>query len=178
MDETNPGIFVTNWNGWSAAAKNAVSQLNVHTYGTSGRPVVRDIAKSADKPLWMSEIEGNWDTSGAGFNQTNIDNGLGIASRITDDLRELEPTAWVLWQPVEDLYNMEKVERLNWGSIFIDFDCNADGNSVRRLADGDADPSLQGAHEREVQHHPQLHALHPPRRSPDPDRRTRRPPRR
>lgn len=143
MDETNPGIFATNWNGWSAEAKNAVSQLNVHTYGTSGRPVVRDIAKSADKPLWMSEIEGNWDTSGAGFNQTNIDNGLGIASRITDDLRELEPTAWVLWQPVEDLYNMEKVERLNWGSIFIDFDCNAEGDSIRRLADGDADPSCK-----------------------------------
>lgn len=143
MDETNPGIFATNWNGWSTAAKSAVSQLNVHTYGTSGRTVVRDIAKSSDKPVWMSEIEGNWDTSGVGFNQTNIDNGLGIASRITDDLRELEPTAWVLWQPVEDLYNMEKVERLNWGSVFIDFDCNADGNSLRRLADGDADPSCK-----------------------------------
>ncbi|TQJ29642.1 F5/8 type C domain-containing protein [Microbacterium sp. SLBN-146] len=143
MDETNPGTFVTNWNGWSTEAKNAVSQLNVHTYGTSGRVAVRDIAKSADKPLWMSEIEGNWDTSGVGFNQTNIDNGLGIASRITDDLRELEPTAWVLWQPVEDLYNMEKVERLNWGSVFIDFDCDADGNSLRRLADGDADPSCK-----------------------------------
>lgn len=143
MDETNPGIFATNWNGWSAEAKSAVEQLNVHTYGTSGRPVVRDIAKSSDKPLWMSEIEGNWDTSGQGFNQTNIDNGLGIASRITDDLRELEPRAWVLWQPVEDLYNMEKVERLNWGSIFIDFDCTADGDSLRRIADGDADPSCK-----------------------------------
>nr|WP_284329386.1 RICIN domain-containing protein [Demequina litorisediminis] len=36
---------------------------------------------------------------------------------------------------------MEKVENLNWGSVFIDFDCNADGDSERRLADGDADPS-------------------------------------
>ncbi|HMR49857.1 MAG TPA: glycoside hydrolase [Arachnia sp.] len=143
MDETNPGTFVTNWNGWTQAAKDAVAQLNVHTYGTGSRPIVRDIAKASDKPLWMSEIEGNWDTSGAGFNLTNIDNGLGIAQRVADDLRELEPTAWVLWQPVEDTYNMEKVEKLNWGGIFIDFDCNANGDSLRRIADGDADPSCK-----------------------------------
>jgi hypothetical protein len=101
MDETNPSTFVTDWNGWSQPSKDAVAQLNVHTYGTSDRTMVRDIAKTADKPLWMSEVEGDWDTSKAGFNQTNIDNGLGI----------------------------------------VDFDCNADGNSKRRLADGDADPS-------------------------------------
>lgn len=141
MDETNPSIFTTNWNGWSAASKAEVDQLNVHTYGTSDRLVVRDIAKAADKPLWMSEVEGNWDPDG--FNQVNIENGLGMAGRIVDDLRELEPEAWVFWQPVEDLYNMQKVENLNWGSIFVDFDCNADGNSKRRLADGDADPSCK-----------------------------------
>ncbi|HEX5856595.1 MAG TPA: glycoside hydrolase [Microbacterium sp.] len=143
MDETNPSTFVTNWNGWTPEAKSAVSQLNVHTYGTGDRVVARDIAKSSDKPLWMSEVEGNWDTSGQGFNQTNIDNGLGMAARVADDLRELEPTAWVLWQPVEDLYNMERVEKLNWGSVFIDFDCNAEGDSARRLAAGEADPSCK-----------------------------------
>lgn len=141
MDETNPSIFVQNWNGWSDESKDAVDQLNVHTYGTGDRMVARDIAKASDKPLWMSEVEGDWD--GTGFNQTNIENGLGMATRIVDDLRELEPTAWVFWQPVEDLYNMEKVENLNWGSVFIDFDCNADGDSERRIADGEPDPSCQ-----------------------------------
>ncbi|KJL48703.1 Ricin-type beta-trefoil lectin domain protein [Microbacterium hydrocarbonoxydans] len=141
MDETNPSIFATNWNAWSDASKAEVDQLNVHTYGTSGRLVVRDIAKSADKPLWMSEVEGDWD--GTGHNLTNIENGLGMAGRIVDDLRELEPSAWVFWQPVEDAYNMEKVEDLNWGSVLVDFDCNAEGDSERRIADGDADPSCQ-----------------------------------
>jgi O-glycosyl hydrolase len=141
MDETNPGTFVRNWNGWSDESKDAVDQLNVHTYGTGDRQIVRDIAKASDKPLWMSEVEGDWD--GTGFNLVNIENGLGMASHITDDLRELEPEAWVFWQPVEDLYNMEKVEKLNWGSVFIDFDCNAQGQSERRIADGDADPSCQ-----------------------------------
>ena len=143
MDETNPGIFATNWNTWSDASKDAVDQLNVHTYGTGGRPVVRDIAKAADKPLWMSEVEGNWTDTSRGFVTNDIENGLGMASHIVGDLRELEPEAWVFWQPVEDLYNMEKVEKLNWGSVFIDFDCNAEGLSERRIADGDADPSCQ-----------------------------------
>lgn len=143
MDETNPGIFATNWNIWSAQSKDLVDQLNVHTYGTSGRQVVRDIAKAADKPLWMSEVEGNWTDQSRGFVTNDIENGLGMAQHIVGDLRELEPEAWVFWQPVEDLYNMEKVEKLNWGSVFIDFDCNAEGNSLRRIADGDADPSCQ-----------------------------------
>ena len=121
MDETNPGIFATNWAGYPAATRAKVDRMNVHTYGTSGRLVVRDLAKQADTDLWMSEIEGNWVN---GFNPVNIENGLGIAGRIQDDLRELEPNAWVLWQPVEDLYNMEpQGENLNWGSIFIDLDC-------------------------------------------------------
>ena len=141
MDETNPGTFVTNWNGWSAESKAAVDQLNVHTYGTGSRLIARDIAKSSDKPLWMSEVEGDWD--GTGHNLVNIENGLGMAGHIVDDLRELEPSAWVFWQPVEDTYNMEKVENLNWGSVLVDFDCNADGDSERRIADGEADPGCK-----------------------------------
>ncbi|WP_341976730.1 RICIN domain-containing protein [Microbacterium sp. LWO13-1.2] len=137
-DETSPDRFVEDWNGWSSEAKGAVAQLNVHTYSTGSRHLVRDIAKSADKPLWMSEVEGNW--GGDSWNPDAIENGLGIAERVNSDLRELEPEAWVLWQPVEDLYNMEKVEKKNWGSVFIDFDCNAEGDSVRRIADGDQNP--------------------------------------
>ncbi|MBT2518293.1 RICIN domain-containing protein [Streptomyces sp. ISL-90] len=139
MDETNPGIFATNWAGYPAATRDKVDRMNVHTYGTSGRLGVRDLAKQADTDLWMSEIEGNWVS---GYNPVNIENGLGIAGRIMDDLRELEPKAWVLWQPVEDLYNMQpQGENLNWGSIFIDLDCKpydeAEGTvwkSARRVA--------------------------------------------
>ena len=35
MDETDPNKFMTNWNGYSQQAKDAVAQLNVHTYGTN-----------------------------------------------------------------------------------------------------------------------------------------------
>ena len=111
MDETNPTTFVTNWNSYETTTINSISQMNVHTYGTSDRLKVRDLSLASDKPLWMSEVEGSWVN---GWNPTAIENGLGMAGRIIDDLRELEPSAWVFWQPVEDLYNMQSTgEDLN-----------------------------------------------------------------
>ncbi|HEX2145885.1 MAG TPA: glycoside hydrolase [Glycomyces sp.] len=118
MDETNPGTFTRNWNAFTEESRANVDQMNVHTYGTGGRTGVRDLAKGSDKPLWMSEVGGAW-TSGQDY--TSMENGLGIATRITDDIRELEPSAWVLWQPVED-----KNEGHSWGSIQLPFDCTAE----------------------------------------------------
>jgi O-glycosyl hydrolase len=118
MDETNPGTFTANWNAYSEQSRANVDQMNVHTYGTGGRTGVRDLAKGSDKPLWMSEVGGAW-TDGQDY--TSMENGLGIATRITDDLRELEPSAWVLWQPVED-----RNEGHSWGSIQLPFDCTAE----------------------------------------------------
>ncbi|GAB2864416.1 RICIN domain-containing protein [Streptomyces deserti] len=124
MDETNPGIFATNWNSYPQDVRDLVGQMNVHTYGTGQRTTVRDLAKAADKPLWMSEVEGDW---GDGQSFTDMRPGLGLAQRIVDDLRELEPRAWVFWQPVEDYDNMkpggESAKGGNWGEIQIPFSC-------------------------------------------------------
>ncbi|MFI1359335.1 glycoside hydrolase [Streptomyces sp. NPDC020898] len=121
MDETNPGIFTQNWNAYSAEARAAVEQLNVHTYGTGMRTSARDIAKGADKKLWMSEVEGNW---GTGTDFTSMEPGLGIATRMVDDMRELEPSAWVFWQPIEDSIPQAAAGK-NWGSIHVPFNCTA-----------------------------------------------------
>lgn len=127
MDETNPGRFATNWNAYSDDVRDLVSQLNVHTYGTGQRTTVRDIAKGEDKPLWMSEVGGSWSSTGQDFE--SMESGLGSAQHIVDDLRELEPSAWVFWQPVEDYDNMapggESPEGGNWGEIQIPFSCTA-----------------------------------------------------
>ncbi|MEV6962092.1 glycoside hydrolase [Streptomyces sp. NPDC051207] len=126
MDETNPSLFAQNWNAYSPQTRALVSQMNVHTYGTDRRTTVRDQAKAADKPLWMSEVEGDW---GDGQSFTDMRPGLGLAQRIVDDLRELEPRAWVFWQPVEDYDNMkpggESAKGGNWGSIQLPFSCTA-----------------------------------------------------
>ncbi|GGX14347.1 RICIN domain-containing protein [Streptomyces lomondensis] len=127
MDETNPGIFATNWNSYPQDVRDLVDQMNVHTYGTGQRTTVRDLAKAADKPLWMSEVEGDW---GDGQSFTDMRPGLGLAQRIVDDLRELEPRAWVFWQPVEDYDNMkpggESAKGGNWGSIQLPFSCTSE----------------------------------------------------
>jgi O-glycosyl hydrolase len=119
MDETNPGLFTENWNAYSGAARAAVDQLNVHTYGTNQRTSARDVAKGADKPLWMSEVEGSFHSP---TDYTSMEPGLGIATRIVDDLRELEPSAWEFWQPIEDAIPQQQGGG-NWGSIHIPFNC-------------------------------------------------------
>ncbi|QIB47874.1 ricin-type beta-trefoil lectin domain protein [Streptomyces aureoverticillatus] len=128
MDETNPTKFAENWNSYPDEVRRLVDQLNVHTYGTAGRTTVRDLAKAAGKPLWMSEVEGEWDPDGQDFE--DMKSGLGLAQHMVDDLRELEPTAWVFWQPVEDYNNMkpggESAKGGNWGSIQLPFDCTAE----------------------------------------------------
>ncbi|MFF6780563.1 glycoside hydrolase [Streptomyces sp. NPDC012510] len=121
MDETNPTIFTQNWNAYDTAARAAVPQLNVHTYGTGMRTSARDIAKGADKKLWMSEVEGTW---GTGSDFTTMEPGLGIATRMVDDMRELEPSAWVFWQPIEDSIPQAAAGK-NWGSIHVPFNCKA-----------------------------------------------------
>ncbi|WP_369181670.1 glycoside hydrolase [Streptomyces mutabilis] len=127
MDETNPGTFARNWSAYSPADRALVGQMNVHTYGTGQRTTVRDLAKAADKPLWMSEVGGDW---GDGQDFEDMRPGLGLAQHIVDDLRELEPRAWVFWQPVEDYDNMkpggESDKGGNWGSIQLPFDCTAE----------------------------------------------------
>ncbi|MEV6641332.1 RICIN domain-containing protein [Amycolatopsis sp. NPDC051371] len=131
-DETNPDIFAADWNGWSSAARTAAGRLNVHTYGTGNRPIPRDIAKGASKPLWMSEVGGSW-LDRQDF--TSMDPGLGLAGQITDDLRLLEPSAWVSWQPIEDYDNMkpggESAAGMNWGEIQVPFNCESSDCPIR-----------------------------------------------
>ncbi|MET9600856.1 glycoside hydrolase [Streptomyces sp. NPDC006459] len=119
MDETDPDMFRADWDSYGSTVRSAVGQLNTHTYGTNGRSGARDIAKGAHKPLWMSEVDLGG-TVPQSF--TDMSPALDLAERITDDLTQLEPRAWVLWQAVEDYENMTPAhEDSNWGLIQTDF---------------------------------------------------------
>jgi O-glycosyl hydrolase len=118
MDETNPSTFRKDWDAYNTETRNNIGQLNVHTYGTGERIGARDIAKGADKRLWMSEV----DLSVGGQNHEDIKTGLAISERIQADIQQLEPEAWVLWQAVEDEVNMRpENENGNWGLMQVDF---------------------------------------------------------
>ncbi|MFJ2744881.1 RICIN domain-containing protein [Streptomyces sp. NPDC087440] len=119
MDETNPNTFRKNWDSYASGVRDAVGQLNAHTYGTGGRTGVRDIAKGEATRLWMSEVD-----LGGSVPQsfTDMSPAFDLTRRINDDIRELEPSAWVLWQAVEDYENMTPGrENSNWGLVQTDF---------------------------------------------------------
>jgi O-glycosyl hydrolase len=119
MDETNPQKFRQNWEQYDSTTRNNIEQLNVHTYGPTQQIGARDIAKSAGKKLWMSEV----DLSSGAQNHEDIKPGLALSQRITTDIQQLESEAWVLWQSIEDEVNMSpEHENGNWGLIQVDFD--------------------------------------------------------
>lgn len=117
-DETNPQTFALDWNGLSEAAKGVIRQINVHSYETTGKTGVRDVAEASGKRLWMSEV----DLSPAGVRQDYDDMrpAIALAEQIIDDMQRLRPRAWVLWQAVEDETPDPKTSS-NWGLIKTQF---------------------------------------------------------
>ncbi|MBP5381646.1 MAG: glycoside hydrolase [Bacteroidaceae bacterium] len=72
-----------------------LSQWNVHTYGaTNGeREAIRNIVKEKGLRLWMSE---------SGDGGRGIEGNLKMLQRLFDDMRYLQPVAWVDWQYADE----------------------------------------------------------------------------
>lgn len=87
MDGYSIDNAVTIFNGYSAATKAAMTEINTHTYAGSQRTQLAAAAKAAGKRLVMSEW-GSAETSGKELSQ-----------QITRDMRDLKPLAWAIWQP-------------------------------------------------------------------------------
>jgi len=76
------------WDALGPTARRMVGRLNTHTYYGDARAAVRARAARAEVALWASEYgEGG-------------PCGREMALAIVRDLRELAPSAWVLWQAV------------------------------------------------------------------------------
>ena len=118
VDETNPQTFVRDWAGLGPEAIAAIGQINVHTYDTTGKTAVRDIARATGKRLWMSEV----DLSPPNVTQDYSDMrpAIALSEQIASDMNRLEPVAWVLWQAVEN-QSVPPDKGSNWGLIKMDF---------------------------------------------------------
>ena len=95
-DETNVGLAVEGVKRYiSAGVDKLVGQWNTHTY--SGNNVDRarfcQLAHQTGKPYWMSEV-------GAGGN--GIGGNLSLAQKLFDDMRYIQPEAWIDWQYMEE----------------------------------------------------------------------------
>jgi O-glycosyl hydrolase len=82
--------------GYDSTTLAAMVQMNVHSYAGSRRTQLRALATSKGKRLWQSE-SGPLSVDLA----TNTDAAIFMAGRIIQDLRELQPEAWIEWQVVD-----------------------------------------------------------------------------
>lgn len=85
----------------------SIAQINTHSYNGSARTLLHSVAASSGKRLWMSEFG-----TGAGATLSDIQGGLALSAQILSDMRELQPTAWIYWQVVEDAEYQD-----TWGMI-------------------------------------------------------------
>ena len=98
-DETSIDTQIDAYNKLSNGAKAAISRIDTHTYGGSKRTELRDTALKAGKNLWMSEVDGG---SVAGTNAGEMGAGLWLAERINADMNGLNPSAWIIWQVIDN----------------------------------------------------------------------------
>jgi O-glycosyl hydrolase len=122
-DETSIDLAVDTYNALSASARGQTAQINTHAYSGSKRKELLALATRDMKRLWSSEVDG----SGApapfdvyAHNHADIVPGLDLANRITRDLKELRPHAWVFWQAVENEAAQVSLNK-NWGLLHTDF---------------------------------------------------------
>ena len=93
-DENNMDVGLNTWKAYDSATRAVVGQVNVHGYSHGTAPY-RGPNRSelrlaiGNKRLRQSEY-GDGDAS-----------GYTMAQAIIRDVKDLRPTAWVYWQPVE-----------------------------------------------------------------------------
>ena len=95
-DETNVGQAIEGLSRYvSADVDKYVGQWNTHTYGGSNEEKARygELARKTGKHLWMSE-------TGAGGR--GIAGNLSLMQRLFDDMRYIQPEAWIDWQYMEE----------------------------------------------------------------------------
>jgi O-glycosyl hydrolase len=99
-DENSMDDAVSIMGAYDSATMAALAQMNVHSYAGSKRTQLRTLATSKGKRLWQSE-SGPLSVELA----SNTDAALFMAGRIIQDLRELQPEAWIEWQVVDPATN-------------------------------------------------------------------------
>ena len=103
MDCHSVGRVPWQWGAYDGEAKSLVAQINTHGYGGGDRAAARNLAAMHGKRLWMSELDlGSNRKGGPGHDHEHMEPALDLAAAIVRDVRDLQPAAWVFWQPVEN----------------------------------------------------------------------------
>ena len=118
-DETNVWRTGENIkNVYTKEAINALSQVNTHSYSVGDYNHTRNAVLEAKKPLYMTEVDG--DGSIGGEKSGSMGPALWFANKINEDIRGLEPNAWVMWQATAMAYDGEHKDSGYWNIMSID----------------------------------------------------------
>jgi O-glycosyl hydrolase len=115
-DETNYSRALETWKSYDAPTRACVDVINAHAYDTARRVELRALARESERPLVMSEVDGD---GGKPHDHAAIGPALVLAGQVVDDLRDLQPQRWTFWQAVEDESGMVDANG-NWGLIHAD----------------------------------------------------------
>ncbi len=96
-DETSVDQAVTDLKTFATdgTALGLIGQVNTHTYSASNmaRTNLRALSTAYHLPLWMSEV---------GSGGSGIGGNLSMVQKLMDDIRYIQPEAWVDWQYMEE----------------------------------------------------------------------------
>lgn len=129
-DETSPQKQILAYQSYSKEARAVLDRISTHTYDTSGMEQLGELAKTEGFNLWMSEVDGG---GTAGQDAGEMGSALWMGIKIISDINALSPSAWVMWQVIDNHicaegYNgnpdagMVDVNKGFWGVAVADHD--------------------------------------------------------
>ena len=129
-DETSTSLAASSFNKLSDEAKAALDRIDTHSYKVGRIEELRVLAAESGKNLWMSEVDGDYT---AGQNAGEMGAGLWLAGKMISDIQSLMPSAWILWQGIDNHISSEgymgnqdsgapDLSRGYWGLTVVDHD--------------------------------------------------------
>ena len=103
-DETSPQKQITAYNSYTDEARAVIGRISTHTYDTAGISELGALAKSEGFNLWMSEVDGG---GTAGEDAGEMGSALWFGEKIIFDINSLSPSAWVMWQIIDNHISAE-----------------------------------------------------------------------
>lgn len=129
-DETSPQKQLQEYKSYSPEAKKAIGRINTHTYNEKDRAKLGRFARENNLSLWMSEVDGD---GTAGNQAGEMGAALWLGKKIISDITLLTPSAWVMWQVIDNHissegfngnsdYGMVDTRSGFWGAAVADHD--------------------------------------------------------
>ncbi len=129
-DETSTNLAASSFKKLSEEAKAVLSRIDTHSYKANKMEELQALAAENGKNLWMSEVDGD---GALGKDSGEMGAGLWLANKMISDIQGLMPSAWILWQGIDNHISSEgymgnqdsgapDLSRGYWGLTVVDHD--------------------------------------------------------